>query len=54
MADWRDKVLSAPTPGATANAFRGKKVKDVMKTSKPVITNNTPGTMKRAYKGRPA
>lgn len=32
MADWQDKVLNAPTPKATDKAFKGKKVKDVMKS----------------------
>lgn len=47
MADWQDKVLNAPTPKATAQAFKPKRVKDV-------LTNSTPGTTKKVYKARPA
>ncbi len=52
MANFQDSVLNAQTPKATAEAFRKKKVKDVM--TKPTMPSNPPGTMKRAYKGRPA
>lgn len=31
MADWQDKVLNAQTPKATEKAFKGKRVKDVLK-----------------------
>lgn len=53
MAGWQDKVLNARTPQATAAVFRSKKqAKDVM--TKKELPTNPPGTMKRAYKGRPA